>query len=156
ETALYNAYGQTQVSTIYTPTNEYNVLLDVSTEYQKSANALQTVYVPAADGTLVPLDSVATIEEGVGPLSVNHYGQLPAVTVFYNIDLGVSLGAVNQQISNVAKTELPRGISGVFGGSAQVFQSSTNTLPILLLATVFIIYVVLAILYEHFLHPVTI
>jgi hydrophobic/amphiphilic exporter-1 (mainly G- bacteria), HAE1 family len=156
ETALYNAYGQAEVSTIYTPTNEYSVLVDVSSAYQKTTEALQSVYVPTNNGTLVPLNSVAVIKEGTGPVSINHYGQLPAVTIFYNLGLGSSLGTVNKRISALAKTELPLGVMGAFGGSAQAFQSSLTTLPLLLLATIFIIYVVLAILYEHFLHPITI
>lgn len=156
ETALYNAFGQTQVSTIYTPTNEYSVIVDVGAAYQKNTNALQSIYVPKDDGTLVPLSSVATIEEGVGPLSINHYGQLPAVAISYNLALGASLGDVNAKVSALAKTQLPSGISGSFGGSAQAFQSSSTTLPLLLLVTIFVIYVVLAILYEHFLHPITI
>lgn len=156
ESALYNAYGQGQISTIYTATNEYPVLLDVGAGFQKSANALQSIYVPSSTGTLVPLNEVASIQEGVGPVSVNHYGQMPAVTIFYNTDIGVSLGTVNQQITALTKTILPQGVAGMFGGAAQVFQSSMTSLPILLLVTIFIIYVVLAILYEHFLHPVTI
>ncbi len=156
ETALYNAYGERQVSTIYTATNEYPVMIDVATSFQKSANALQAIEVPTADGTLVPLSSVAAIEEGVGPLSINHYGQLPAVAVSYNLALGSSLGEINQKIVALANSALPAGITGTFGGAAQVFQSSSHTLPLLLLATIFVIYVVLAILYEHFLHPITI
>jgi hydrophobic/amphiphilic exporter-1 (mainly G- bacteria), HAE1 family len=156
ENALYNAYGQRQISTIYTATNEYPVMIDVQTSYQKSVNALQSVDVPAANGTLVPLSSIAKIEEGVGPLSINHFGQLPSVAISYNIALGASLGSVNQKVEEVAHSTLPAGITGTFGGSAKAFQSSSNSLPLLLLATVFIIYVVLAILYEHFLHPITI
>jgi hydrophobic/amphiphilic exporter-1 (mainly G- bacteria), HAE1 family len=155
ETALYNAYGQRQISTVYTPTDQYPVIVDVSTNFQKNANALQSIDVAAANGTLVPLSSIAVIERGVGPSSVNHFGQLPSVAVTYNLALGTSLGAVNQKITDLART-LPQGVSGGFGGSAQVFQSSTHTLPILLLVTIFVIYVVLAILYEHFLHPITI
>lgn len=156
ETALYNAFGQTQVNSIYTPTNEYPVIVDVDAAYQKGPNALQSIYVPTADGALVPLGSIATVELGVGPLSISHYGQLPAVTISYNLALGASLGSVNQRIDALAKTQLPAGVSGHYGGSAQVFQSSSKSLPVLLLVTIFVIYVVLAILYEHFLHPLTI
>ena len=156
ESALYNAYGQNQISTIYTPTNEYSVIIDVGAAYQKNTAALKSIHVPAGNGTLVPLSAIATLEEGVGPLNINHYGQLPAVTIFYNLALGTPLGNVNQKITEIAKSELTDGITGSFGGSAQAFQSSGKTLPILLLVTVFVIYVVLAVLYEHFLHPVTI
>jgi hydrophobic/amphiphilic exporter-1 (mainly G- bacteria), HAE1 family len=155
ETALYNAYGQRQVSTVYTPTDQFPVIVDVSTNFQKNANALQSIDVASANGALVPLSSIAVTERRVGPASVNHFGQLPSVAVSYNLALGTSLGAVSQQITNLAQT-LPQGVSGAFGGSAQAFQSSTHTLPILLLVTIFVIYVVLAILYEHFLHPITI
>ncbi|MBS0352150.1 MAG: efflux RND transporter permease subunit [Proteobacteria bacterium] len=156
ENALYNAYGQRQISTIYTATNEYPVMVDVQTSYQKSVNALQAIDVPGSNGTLVPLSSVAQIVQGVGPLSINHFGQLPSVAISYNIATDASLGDVNQQITQIAQQNLPAGITGSFGGAAKAFQSYSNTLPLLLLATVFIIYVVLAILYEHFLHPVTI
>lgn len=156
ETALYNAYGQTQVSTLYTPNNEYAVIVDAGDAYQKNTAALQSIFVPAGNGTLVPLSAVTTIEEAVGPLSINHYGQLPAVAISYNIALGASLGEVTQKITALAKSELPTGISGTLGGSAQAFASSGKSLPLLLLVTIFVIYVVLAILYEHFLHPITI
>jgi HAE1 family hydrophobic/amphiphilic exporter-1 len=156
ETALYNAFGERQIGSIYTPTNEYPVIVDVAANFQKNINALQAIDVPAANGVLVPLSSIAAIEQTVGPLAVSHYGQLPAVTISYNLALGSSLGEVNSKILDLAKTNLPLGVVGSFGGSAQAFQSSTYTLPLLLLVTIFVIYVVLAILYEHFLHPVTI
>lgn len=156
EMALYNAYGQRQVSTIYTPLNEYPVIIDVGAGYQQNTSALRSIYVPAADNTLVPLSSLASFEQGVGPLSINHYGQLPSVVISYNLALDASLGKVNKQVENIAKNILPIGVSGSFGGSAQVFQASTNTLPMLLVITIFVIYVVLAILYEHFIHPLTI
>ncbi len=156
ESALYNAFGEREISSIYTPTNEYPVIVDVASTFQKNINALQAIDVPAANGTLVPLSSIATIEQGVGPLSVSHYGQLPAASISYNLAIGSSLGEVNSQILDLAKSSLPSGIMGTFGGSAQAFQSSLLTLPLLLLVTIFVIYVVLAILYEHFLHPLTI
>ncbi len=156
ETALYNAFGQRQISTIYTPTNEYPVIVDVAANYQQNVNALNAIYVPGTDGKLVPLSAVATFEQGVGPLTVNHYGQLPAVVISYNINPGVSMGNVSQQIESLAKQTLPLGVTGSFAGTAQVYQSSASTLPILLLVTIFVIYIVLAILYEHFIHPITI
>lgn len=156
ETALYNAFGEREISSIYTPTNEYPIIVDVAGSFQKNINALQAIDIPAANGALVPLSSIAVIEQGVGPLSISHYGQLPAAAISYNLALGASLGAVNSQILELAKTSLPLGVIGSFGGSAQAFQSSMLTLPLLLLVTIFVIYVVLAILYEHFLHPLTI
>ncbi len=156
QTALYNAYGQREVSSIYTPLNEYSVIIDVDPSYQKSISALQSIYVPTANNTLVPLSSVATLQPGVGPQTISHYGQLPSVVVSYNLALGASLGDVNKEVQAIAKSVMPLGVTGSFGGSAQAFQSSTNSMPILLLITIFIIYVVLAILYEHFIHPITI
>lgn len=156
ETALYNAFGQREISTIYTATNEYPVIIDVAASYQQNVNALNAIYVPGTGGTLVPLSTVATFEQGVGPLTVNHYGQLPAVVISYNINPGVSMATVSQKIESLAKQVLPEGVTGSFAGAAQVYQNSANTLPILLLITVFVIYVVLAILYEHFIHPITI
>jgi hydrophobic/amphiphilic exporter-1 (mainly G- bacteria), HAE1 family len=156
ETALYNAFGQRQIGTVYTAGDKFPVIVDVSSNFQKNVNALQSIDIPAASGVLVPLNSIAVIERGVGPSSVNHYGQLPSVAISYNLALGTSLGEVNKKITDLANSFLPHGVSGSFGGSAQVFQSSTTTLPILLLVTIFVIYVVLAILYEHFLHPLTI
>ncbi len=131
------------------------MIVDVAANYQQNVNALNAIYVPGTGGTLVPLSAVATMEQGVGPLTVNHYGQLPAVVISYNINPGVSIATVNQKIS-FSKTGLPSGVAGSFAGTAQVYQNSANTLPILLLVTVFVIYVVLAILYEHFIHPITI
>lgn len=154
--ALYNAYGQKQISTIYTPTNEYAVIADVDHNYQQNINSLQAIYVRAVNGALVPLNAVAQLEEGVGPLTINHYGQLPSVIISFNLAQGASLGEVSKSVEDLAAKTLPEGVSGSFSGSAQAFKSSFKTMPLLLLITIFIIYVVLAILYEHFLHPLTI
>lgn len=156
QTALYNSYGQKQISTIYTPTNEYAVIADVDKQYQQNISSLSSIYVRALNGALVPLNSVARLEEGVGPLTINHYGQLPAAIISFNIAIGTSLGNVSKEVENLAAKTLPEGVSGAFAGSAQAFKSSFKTMPLLLLLTIFIIYVVLAILYEHFIHPLTI
>jgi len=156
ETALFTAYGGGQFNTIITPINQYPVIIEIDPKYQKNINVLNSLYLKSSNGMMVPLDAVAIIEEGVGPLSANHYAQLPAVTLSFNLAPGTSLGDITQQIESIAKTTLPQDISGSFVGSAKSFQESLNTLPILLLFTILVIYMVLAILYEHFIHPITI
>ncbi|HVV69551.1 MAG TPA: efflux RND transporter permease subunit [Gammaproteobacteria bacterium] len=156
QTALYDAYGTRQISTIYTPTDEYQVIADIDTEHQRHVNSLNTIYARSGNGSLVPLSALVELEQGTGPISVNHYGQLPAVMLSFNLATGASLGAVTQEIEALAKTVLPAGVTGTFAGSALAFKDSLRTLPLLLLMTIFVIYVVLAILYEHFIHPITI
>lgn len=156
QTALYNAYGQKQISSIYTPIDEYPVIAEVDKKYQQNIYSLNGLYVPALNGTLVPLSAVARLSQGVGPLTVNHYGQLPAAIISFNLAPGTSLGTVSQQVESLARQTLPTGVTGAFAGSAQAFQSSFHNMPILLWITIFVIYVVLAILYEHFIHPITI
>ncbi len=154
--ALYSAYGEQQISTIYTATNEYPVIIGIDPQHQQNINNINDIYVPSNKGQLIPLNVVAQLEEGVGPLSISHYGQIPAVVVSFNLESGTSLGTASEKVETLAKNILPMGVSGAFSGSAQVFKSSGFTFPILLVITIFIIYVVLAILYEHFLHPFTI
>jgi hydrophobic/amphiphilic exporter-1 (mainly G- bacteria), HAE1 family len=153
---LYAAYGAARVSTIYTSSNQYDVLLQIDPEFQKDINALSALYVPTTDGNLVPLAAVATVTPGIGPLSVNHYGELPSVTLSFDLEPGVSLGQVTGRIEALAREVLPDDLTGQFTGTAQTFKQSTVDLPILLLITILVIYMVLAILYEHFVHPVTI
>jgi HAE1 family hydrophobic/amphiphilic exporter-1 len=156
QTALYNLYGQSQISTIYTASNEYQVIADIDPRYQKDPQQLNHIYIPSSNGNVVPLSAVAHLELGVGPLSINHYGQLPSVMLSFNLAPGASLGSISTEVENLANRVLPSDITGSFAGSAQVFHDSLSTLPILLIITIFVIYVVLAILYEHFIHPVTI
>jgi len=156
ENSLYLAYGQAQINTIITPINQYPVILAVDSLYQKNIQDLQQLRLTSANGSLVPLSSVAHIEEGVGPLCVNHYGQLPAVTLSFNLAPNVSLGDMTQKIEEISNRILPPEISGAFAGSAKSFQDSMKTLGLLLVFTVLVIYTVLAILYEHFIHPITI
>lgn len=156
QSALYDSFGQKQISTIYTSTNEYAVIADLDKHYQQNIASLNAIYVRALNGALVPLGSVAKIEEGVGPLTINHYGQLPAAIISFNLALGTSLGSVSDKIEELAAQNLPQGVTASFAGSAQAFKSSFKTMPLLLLTTIFIIYLVLAILYEHFIHPITI
>jgi hydrophobic/amphiphilic exporter-1 (mainly G- bacteria), HAE1 family len=157
ETALYSAYAQRQVTTIYTPSNQYWVLMEVAPEYEADPSALGLLYIKTAGGQQVPLSTVATLKPSVGPLTVNHSGQLPSVTVSFNLKPGVSIGdAVNQVQQSVGQMKLPETISTSFQGTAQVFQSSLQGLGMLLLVAVLVIYIVLGILYESLIHPLTI
>jgi HAE1 family hydrophobic/amphiphilic exporter-1 len=156
EDALYSAYGSRQVSTIYTPTNQYYVIMETAPEFQKSPEALSLIYIKSRNGKLVPLDTVAALRREVGPLTVNHLGQLPAVTISFNLRPGYSLGQATAAIGEVARKDLPATISYGFQGSAQAFASSLQGLGLLLIMAILVIYVVLGILYEDFIHPLTI
>ena len=156
EQTLNLAYSSTQISTIYTQTNQYYVLMELLPEYQKDMSALNLLYVKAADGTMVPLSSVATITETVGPLSINHLGQIPAATISFNLKKGVALSQVSDQVQATADRMLPSHISTSFQGQAQAFAGSESSMLVLLLLAVLVIYMILAILYESFVHPVTI
>jgi HAE1 family hydrophobic/amphiphilic exporter-1 len=156
ETALGTAFGSRQVSTIYSPTNEYQVVLEAKPEFQQDPTALGRLYIRSSSGRLVPLSTVATFSKSVGPQLVNHYGELPATTISFNLRPGISLSQATQQIQTVAKESLPATITTTFQGSAQVFQSSLQNLKLLLLVAVLVIYLVLGILYESFIHPLTI
>ncbi|WP_028079455.1 efflux RND transporter permease subunit [Solimonas soli] len=153
---LYAAYGTQQISTIYTSTDQYYVILQVDPRYQRDAEALGSLYVPTAGGGLVPLGSVARMVRSVGPVAVNHYGQLPSVTLSFDLLPGYSLGDVTRPIEQLAAGNLPENVSGTFAGTAATFQKSLIDLPVLLLFSIAVIYMVLAILYEHFIHPLTI
>ena len=156
EQALYDAYGSRQVSTIYTPNNQYWVILELLPDYQRDPSALQLLHLRAQSGKLIPLTSVASASNDVGPLSVNHSGQLPSVTLSFNLPPGVSLGEAVNDVQRAARQTLPSTISTGFSGSAQAFQASQQGLVFLLLLAVVVIYIVLGILYESFIHPLTI
>ncbi|WP_019501167.1 efflux RND transporter permease subunit [Pseudanabaena sp. PCC 6802] len=156
ETALGYAYGTRQVSTIYAPDSQYQVILGVETAYQQDRSGLDLLSVRSSNGQLVPLNAVAAIARSVGPLTVTHSGQLSSVTLSFNLKPGISLGDVTGKIAEVARQTLPDNISTGFQGSAQAFQDSLQGLGLLLLAAIFIIYIVLGILYEDFIHPLTI
>ncbi|MBI3884540.1 MAG: efflux RND transporter permease subunit, partial [Opitutae bacterium] len=156
EDGLYSAYGSRQVSTIYTPTNQYYVIMETAPQFQQNPEALALIYVRSRSGKLVPLDTVATLRREVGPLTVNHLGQLPAVTLSFNLRPGYSLGEATAAIEALARRELPATISYGFQGSAQAFAASFAGLGLLLVLAVLVIYVVLGILYEDFIHPLTI
>jgi len=156
ENALYFAYGSRQVTTIYAPNNQYQVILELAEQYQRDPAALSLLYVQADNGKLVPLNTVASITKGLGPLTVNHLGQLPAVTLSFNLKPGVALGDAVPLVENLGRETLPATIATSFQGTAQAFQSSLQGLWLLLLMAVLVIYIVLGILYESFIHPFTI
>jgi hydrophobic/amphiphilic exporter-1 (mainly G- bacteria), HAE1 family len=157
ESALGAAYGAKQVSTIYTPSNQYWVILEVDPAYQRDPTALPLLYIRSNTGKLVPMDSVATLSPALGPLTVNHLGQLPAVTISFNPKPGVSLSEAVGQVENVQRElRVPATLSTTFQGTAQAFQASLQGQGILLLVTVLVIYLVLGVLYESFIHPLTI
>jgi HAE1 family hydrophobic/amphiphilic exporter-1 len=156
QSTLYDAYGGNQISTIYGASDEYFVIMQLAPQFQSDMAALNALYVRGNNGKLVPLRSVADITPGVGPLQVDHYEQLPSVDLSFSLAPGVSLGDVTGRIQDLAASALPGDITGVFAGSAQTFQQSLVDLPLLLIITVLVIYMVLAILYEHFIHPITI
>jgi HAE1 family hydrophobic/amphiphilic exporter-1 len=157
ETALYDAYGERQISTIYTDINEYWVIMEVEDQYQRDPSALSQLYVRSSNGGLVPLATMATLTRSIGPMVVSHVGQLPSVTISFNLAPGVSLGTAVDQVQQLqAELHLPATITASFQGSAQVFQSSVKGLGVLLLMSILIIYIILGILYESFIHPITI
>ncbi len=156
ESALGHCFGSQQISTIYAPNNAYQVILELSPEFQTDPSWLSQVYVRANSGRLVPLTAVAEIGQDVGPLTVNHAGQLPAVTVSFNLQPGHALGTAVEAVDRLARTILPPTISTNFQGTAQAFQSSLQGLGLLLVLAVFVMYMVLGILYESFVHPLTI
>ncbi len=154
---LYDAFGSRQVATIYTPANDYQVILESKPEYQQSPNDLNKLYVKTANGVVVPISAVTRFVHSVGPLQVNHQGQQPSVTISFNLAPGHSLGQAVDAIQNLEREErLPASITTGFQGTAQVFQDLLRGQGILILAAIFAAYVVLGILYESFIHPITI
>jgi len=156
QTALYTSYGSRQISTIYTPNNEYQLIMELKPEFQRNANALSLLYIRSASGQLIPLSSVVSLRQGYGPLSVNHTGQLPSVTMSFGLKRGTALGDAVSAVDKLAHDTLPANISTSFQGTAQAFESSMRGLGLLLVVAVLVIYLVLGILYESFIHPFTI
>ncbi|WP_404424330.1 efflux RND transporter permease subunit [Nibricoccus sp. IMCC34717] len=156
EDTLYSAYGSRQVSTIYTPTNQYWVILEVDRVSQQDPQSLSLIRIRSKSGNLIPLESVATLTREVGPLNVNHFGQTPAVTLSFNLAPGAALGDATDAIERALAGTLPDGVSHLFIGTAQAFAESTKGLGLLLATAVLVIYIVLGILYEDFIHPITI
>jgi HAE1 family hydrophobic/amphiphilic exporter-1 len=156
ENAFYDAYGPRWVSTIYGASNQYKVLLELKPEFQADPHALSLLYFKASNGNLIPLDTLAEVKQEVGPQSVNHYGQLSAATVSFNLAPGASLGDVFQQIDQVAAQVVPPGVGTAWQGAAKAFQGQQTNTWILLLVAIFVVYIVLGILYESYIHPITI
>ncbi|HUE22410.1 MAG TPA: efflux RND transporter permease subunit [Bryobacteraceae bacterium] len=157
EDALYTAYGDRQVSTIYTPANQYAVILQVAPQYQRTPEGLSKIYLRSSEGALTPLSTVVKLSRAAGPLSVNHFGQLPAVTISFNLKPGFSLGDAAQHVKEaLQELRIPPTISVNFQGTVKEFQESFAGLSILLIVAILVIYIVLGILYESFIHPITI
>jgi HAE1 family hydrophobic/amphiphilic exporter-1 len=162
ETALYNAYGTRQVTQIYAPNNQYQVVMQVAPEFQRDPSALSLLYVRSANpgpgglGPLVPLNTVARVRTDAGPLAVSHNGQLPAVTISFNLKPGVALGDAVDAVQSLALNTLPATVATKFQGTAQAFQDSLQGLGMILVMAIVVIYIVLGVLYESFTHPLTI
>jgi hydrophobic/amphiphilic exporter-1 (mainly G- bacteria), HAE1 family len=156
ETALYNAYGTRQVSQIYAPNNQYQVIMQVAPQFQGDPRALSMLYVRSDSGRLIPLETVAHVRTNVGPSVVAHTGQLPSVTISFNLKPGFSLGDAVDAVKATAAATLPSTVTTTFQGAAQAFQESLQGLGLVLLMAIVVIYIVLGILYESFTHPLTI
>ncbi|MBP5972312.1 efflux RND transporter permease subunit [Brasilonema sp. CT11] len=156
EQTLGAAYGSSQISKIYTPDDQFYVILELEPQYQHDPNALSLLYVQSSNGQLVPLTAIARITQGVSPLTVKHVGQLPSATISFDVASGMSLSQATDTIKQLASEILPESITTNFQGSAQVFQQSFNDLGWLLLVSIVVIYLILGILYEDFIHPITI
>ncbi len=156
EQALYNAYGSRQVSSIYTANNQYWVILELLPEFQSDLSALDLLYVRAKTGKLVPLSNVTRVQSALGPMLVNHTSQQPSVTLSFNLRPGYALGDAVTSIEKSVRGVLPEGVSTAFYGAAQVFQETQKGLLALFVIAIFVIYIVLGVLYESFIHPLTI
>ncbi len=155
EDALYSAYGTRQVSQIYAPNNQYQVILQVAPQLQTDPAAMSLLYIRSPEGRLIPLESVARFKTEVGPSSVSHTGQLPSVTIFFNLKPGFALGDAVNDIQMLAAQTLPSTVGTSFQGAAQAFQDSLQGLGVILIAAIIVIYIVLGVLYESFTHPLT-
>jgi HAE1 family hydrophobic/amphiphilic exporter-1 len=156
EDALYASFSARQISTIYAANNQYKVIIELEPRYQADPSVLSLLYIRASSGALVPLHTVARISRSAGPLTVNHLGQLPAVTLSFNLRPGVSLGEAVSAVDTIARDTLPHSINTGFQGTAQAFRASEQSLGILLIMAILVIYIILGILYESYIHPITI
>jgi len=154
---LSDAFGQAQVSITYTSLNQYHVVMEVDPKYWQSPDSLKDIYLPSSSGTMIPLSAIAHYENTATSLSVNHQGQFPAVTISFNLAPGVSIGQAETAIKSAANDiHLPQSIQGDFQGTAKVFQDTLSSMPLLILAALLAVYIVLGMLYESFIHPITI
>ena len=156
EDALASAYGDRQISTMYRPENEYKVIVELEPQYQRDPNVLSMLYIRSSAGQLVPLNAVARFTQNLGPLAVNHTGQLPSVTLSFGLKPGVALGDAVSHVNELARKTLPATVAASFQGEAQAYEQSLVGLGALLFLTIFLIYALLGILYESFIHPLTI
>ena len=157
DTSLYQAFGQAQVSTMYTGINQYHVVLEVDPKFWQSPTSLQDVYIRSAQGTVVPLSAIASYQANTAPLSVNHQGQYPSVTISFNLAPGIALSDASRAIIEMEqRIGMPQTIRGMFSGTLQAFQSSLATEPFLIITALMAVYIVLGILYESYIHPITI
>lgn len=157
DNSLYEAFGQSQVSTMYTAINQYHVVLEVAPKFWQSPTDLSDVYIRASQGKVVPLSAIAHYEAATAPLALNHQGQYPSVTISFNLAPGVALSQASAAIINMEqKIGMPDTISGMFSGTLQAFQSSLATQPFLIITALMAVYIVLGILYESYIHPITI
>ncbi|HEY4365342.1 MAG TPA: efflux RND transporter permease subunit [Bryobacteraceae bacterium] len=156
EASFYDAFGPKWVSTIFSSINEYEVLLELQPKFQADPRALSLLYFKNPAGQLIPLDTLAAIKQEIGPQSINHYGMLPSVTLSFNLKPGVALGDVASKIQALAADNIPNDVTFSFQGAAKAFESSLGNLALLLLVAVLVVYIVLGILYESYIHPLTI
>ena len=156
ENVLYSAFGPRWASTIYAPTNQFKVLMEIQPKYQAFSDYLSKIYFKASTGQLVPLDNFASLKENAGPQSISHSGQLPSVTISFSLRPGVSLGEAVDDVQQAAKRTLPGNMSTSFEGNAKAFQSSLKNLSLLLTVAILVVYIVLGVLYESYIHPLTI
>ena len=154
---LYDAFGQRQIANIYTSTSQYKVVLEVGREFQDDPNALSKLYVPGPNGVQIPIGTFAHFTNKVEPLSINHQGQFPAVTLSFNLAPGYAIGQAVERIQQLQQElQMPPTIDGAFQGTAQAFQASLSSTPLLVAAAILVVYIVLGVLYESYIHPITI
>jgi len=154
---LFSAFGTREVSVMYAPADQYSVILEVLPQYQSNPDALSKLYLRSSNGSLVPLDAIVKTKRQTGPLQINHFGQLPAVTVSFNLRPGYALGQAAQQVDDAVRDlHMPSTITTGFQGAVKDFQNSFQNLTILLIVAIVVIYIVLGVLYESFIHPITI
>ena len=157
DNALYSAFGQAQVSTMYTELNQYHVVMEVATNFWQTPEGLKSIYLQSTNGGEVPLRAVTKYKTGTAPIAVNHSGQFPSVTISFNLAPGVSLGEAVKNITELKeRMGMPQDIQGSFGGTAQLFQDSLASQPFLIVTALAAVYIVLGILYESYIHPITI
>jgi len=156
ESALYSAFGPRWSSTIYAPTNQFKVLMEIQPKYQAFSDYLNKIYFKSSKGQLVPVSNFASLKENAGPQSISHSGQLPSVTISFNLRPGVALGDAVKEVQETARRTLPANITTGFDGAAKAFQSSLKNLSLLLTIAILVVYIVLGVLYESYIHPLTI